>query len=168
MILLRTVLVLVACLLFCGCDQKGEKIVKRPGLSDVAQTKRNDPKMAEAIELARATSGEFLAALKSPGPAQSGFSIKVKVVEGNEIEHIWLNHVTFDGEKLHGSINNVPLKLQKTKFGDAVVVAPQELSDWMFLEGRSLRGGYTLRVVRNGLNESERADFDRKLPFKID
>jgi uncharacterized protein YegJ (DUF2314 family) len=38
----------------------------------------------------------------------------------------------------------------------------------MYVENNKLVGGYTIRVLRDGLSASERADFDKEFPFKID
>ena len=38
----------------------------------------------------------------------------------------------------------------------------------MYVDHGKLVGGYTLRVLRDGLSPAERAEFDRSIPFKID
>jgi uncharacterized protein YegJ (DUF2314 family) len=38
----------------------------------------------------------------------------------------------------------------------------------MFVENGKLVEGYTLRVLRDSMSASERADFDKSVPFKVD
>jgi uncharacterized protein YegJ (DUF2314 family) len=81
---------------------------------------------------------------------------------------MWLTSVTFDGRKFHGTVNNDPEMVSNVKIGDKVSVESSKISDWMFVENGKLVGGYTLRVLRDSLSASERADFDKSVPFTID
>jgi uncharacterized protein YegJ (DUF2314 family) len=52
--------------------------------------------------------------------------------------------------------------------GQKVSVEPAKISDWMFVEDRKLVGGYTIRVLRDSVPASERAEFDKSVPFVIE
>jgi uncharacterized protein YegJ (DUF2314 family) len=125
--------------------------------------------MAAAIDQARATVDTFIAALKSPKPGQSHFSIKMAFSDGSDNnEYMWLNPVSYDGKKFTGTVDNEPQTVKTVKLGQVVTVAPAEISDWMFLENGKLVGGQTMRVLRDTLTPSERADFDKNAPFIIE
>lgn len=151
----------VVALVFVGCGKK------HPA-DKVTQVADDDPRMNAAIEKARASVKTFVAALKAPKAAQTGFSIKMAFTDGTAVEHMWLAPVNFDGTKFVGTVNNEPEKVKTVKMGQKVTVTPDKISDWMYLENRKLVGGETLRALRAAMSPEERADFDKSVPFTID
>lgn len=151
----------VVALALGGCSKKhpAEKVTYVAG---------EDPNMNAAIEKARGSVNKFIAALKSPKAGQSSFSVKASFTDGVNTEHMWLAPVTFDGTKFTGIVNNEPDRVKSVKMGQKVTVAPDQISDWMYIENRKLVGGETLRVLRAGLTPKERAEFDRSVPFVVD
>ncbi|MEM6798359.1 MAG: DUF2314 domain-containing protein [Planctomycetota bacterium] len=131
--------------------------------SDVIDVADDDPIMVKAIDDARATVDQFIAALKSPKPAQNGLSVKALVEEGETGEHMWLTSLSYADGVFTGTINNAPAALTSIKFGDQFTVPKDEISDWMFIEGGKLVGGYTIRA----LIELSPDDVP-PLPFEID
>ena len=67
-----------------------------------------------------------------------------------------------------GRVNNQPEKATGVRIGDSATVKPEKVSDWMYVEGKRLVGGYTIRAIRDGLSSEERKQFDRESPFAID
>src|SRR6187401_3000188 len=117
----------VVVLALAGCGTKGpvDKV------TDVAD---DDPRMNAAIAKARSTVDGFIAALKSPEPNQSEFSVKVAFTDGRKIEHMWLSPVTYDGANFQGTVNNEPEMVKTVKLGQSVAVTPAEITDWMYIE----------------------------------
>jgi uncharacterized protein YegJ (DUF2314 family) len=128
----------------------------------------DDPKMNEAIEKARSSVQSFIIALKAAKPGQSAFSVKMAFTDGSNTEHIWLTPVSYDGKRFHGTINNEPETVKNVRFGQKASVEVSKISDWMYVEKRKLVGGYTLRVLRDGLPPNERAAFDKTVPFSFE
>jgi uncharacterized protein YegJ (DUF2314 family) len=141
---------------------------KKHPADKVSYVADDDPGMNAAIEKARSNVNVFIAALKSPKAGQSAFSVKMAFTDGTNTEHMWLTPVTFDGANFQGSVNNEPEKVKTVKLGQKATVAPDKISDWMYVENRKLVGGETLRVLRATLSPTERADFDKSVPFVID
>ncbi|MCZ2342132.1 MAG: DUF2314 domain-containing protein [Bacteroidales bacterium] len=154
-------IVAVVALALVGCGKK------HPA-DKVTYVADDDPRMNVAMEKARASVKRFTAALKSPKAGQSAFSIKMAFTDGGNTEHMWLTPVTFDGTKFTGTVNNEPEKVKSVKMGQKVTVAPDKISDWMYIDNRKLVGGETLRVLRDGLTPAERADFDKSVPFVVE
>lgn len=123
--------------------------------------------MNAAIAKARSTVGTFEAALRSPKPSQSGFSVKVRITDGDRIEHFWTSHVTYDGASFHARLDNDPEVVTTVKLDQVVSVRPKDASDWMYVDDGVLVGGYTMRALRDALSASDRADFDKSVPFTI-
>jgi|HubBroStandDraft_6_1064221.scaffolds.fasta_scaffold239430_2 uncharacterized protein YegJ (DUF2314 family) len=128
----------------------------------------DDPRMNAAIEKARASVGTFIAALQSPKPGQVGFNVKAQFEDGGKVEHIWLDHVTYDGTNFQGTIDNEPEMVKNVKNGQRVTVAPAEISDWMYIENRKLVGGETVRALRDRLSPAERANMDKSVDFIVE
>jgi uncharacterized protein YegJ (DUF2314 family) len=128
----------------------------------------DDPRMNAAMVKARSTVNTFIAALKSPQPGQSAFSVKMAFTDGTNTEHMWLTPVSYDGTQFQGTVNNEPEKVNTVKLGQKVTVAPSKISDWMYVENQKLVGGLTLRVLRDALTPAERVDFDKGVPFVIE
>jgi uncharacterized protein YegJ (DUF2314 family) len=124
--------------------------------------------MNAAQEKARSTVATFITALKSPKAGQSAFSVKVPFSEGGTTEHMWLTPVSYDGTTFQGTVDNQPEKVKTVKAGQKIGVTLSKISDWMYVENRKMVGGYTLRVLRDGLSPAERADFDKSVPFVIE
>jgi uncharacterized protein YegJ (DUF2314 family) len=127
-----------------------------------------DAAMNSAMEKARASVDTFIAALQSGKAVQSHFAIKKKFSDGKHTEHIWLLPVTFDGTRFEGVVNNVPADLTGVAIGQNVMVEPNQISDWMYLENGKLMGGYTIRVLRDRMSPAERKEFDRRGGFVVE
>ncbi len=153
----------------CGQDDQGTReIVARDGQPDVHMVSIDDPEMNSAMEQARASVTTFITSLQNPGQNQTHFSVKAKVVDGDQTEHIWLYDVSYDGNQFLGKIGNNPLNVKNVSLGDEIALLPSEISDWLIVEDQKLVGGYTLRVLRNRLSEDERKKFDENLTFTIE
>lgn len=125
----------------------------------VTSVRSNDPEMLAAIAKARQTVDTFTARLASPRRGDE-LSIKVAVHDGDQVEHFWMNDVTFDGAEFHGRLSNDPMLVSNVKFGQQWHCPKGEISDWMIVSQRQLTGGYTIRVLRDRMSQAERAKFD--------
>ena len=141
---------------------------KHPVADRVVAVSGDDARMNAAIAKARATVGTFVTALRAPKKSQSRFSVKIPIPNGNGSEHFWLSDVRYDGSVFSGKIDNDPETVNTVKLGQAVSARAAEISDWMYVDHGKLIGGYTLRALRDRLSPSDRAEFDRSLPFKVD
>src|SRR5947209_7094276 len=141
---------------------------RRAAADQVIAVPADDARMNAAIAKARATVGTFVTALRAPTASQSSFSIKIPISNGDDREHFWLSDVRYDGTVFSGKIDNEPATVTTVKIGQAISARLAEISDWMYVDHGKLVGGYTLRVLRDGLSPAERAEFDRSIPFKID
>jgi uncharacterized protein YegJ (DUF2314 family) len=151
-----------------ACGEYDGKVVKRRGQPDVVSVEDEDAAMNAAIAKARETVGEFTTALRNPPRRAMGFSFKMVFEEGEHVEHIWVSDARFDGTQLHGTLGNEPLNITSVKLDDPVSALPAEVSDWMFVEDGALRGGYTIRALRDRLSPAERAEHDAQMPFRFE
>jgi uncharacterized protein YegJ (DUF2314 family) len=148
-----------------GCDMRKAGGPPKPSEDKVVMFEQDDPGMKAAIAKARASVDQFITALKSPKPRQSGFAVKKRLCDGEEVELFWLTQVTFDGKRFLGVVDNQPQIVKTVVLGQKETVPPEEICDWMYLDGRRLIGGQTLRVVRDRLSPKERVEFDKNMPL---
>jgi uncharacterized protein YegJ (DUF2314 family) len=142
-----------------ACDMSGQ----RPPVA----VEPDDPAMVAAIQMARDSIERFREHLQTSGPT-GPVSLKVSLTEGDQVEHAWLAEVHENGVGFWGRINNELVAVTRWKLGDSVTVGLQDVSEWMVVKDGRLIGGYSIRVLRDKMSPSERAEFDRGLPFKIE
>ena len=167
-------------LYFCGlaasaicCDDERKSadapgvVVRREGEPDLVRTK-NDAAMDRARQKAQQTHKELVTALSNPERDFSGFAVKkpFPTPEGSW-EHIWITRLTWDGSAFHGVVDNEPVDTTAVKFGDRVTVRPDELSDWMYQDGKRLVGGYTIRVLHYRSSPEEQKAFTEESGMEV-
>ena len=137
----------------------GLETVRREGEPDLVRSQNNEL-LDRARLKAQATYLDFVAALSQPQPQQSGFAIKKPFpTPAGSLEHIWINELTWNGTQFEGVVNNEPVDTTAVALGERVTIAPTELSDWMYLDGDKLQGGYTIRALTSEMTPSERKEF---------
>ena len=146
-----------------------KNVAERKGEPDMVYVPNEDERMNWAIEKARLTLWYFEESLKSPQEHQSYFSVKVRIMDGEIGEHIWLTEPHFDEEgNLFGTVGNDPVDVKTVKLDQKIGVDRDFISDWMIIEGGRLVGGYTLRAIRDGIPDKDKADFDQSIGMYID
>ncbi|NJB36069.1 MULTISPECIES: YegJ family protein [Flavobacteriaceae] len=141
---------------------------KRKNQPDVVDFSKENDLMNWAIEKARLTLHYFEASLENPKPNQHYFSIKVKIEDGNNTEHIWLIEPSFDQEgNLFGIVGNEPIDVTNIKYDQKIGIDRELISDWMIVEQGRLIGGYTIRAIRDTLESHQLLDFDKSLGHLI-
>ncbi len=168
---------LIPMMLF-GCNKKdtvatenaanSASSIKAPSIDSVEMKRMMQAKsrVIVALQKAHATLPNFIKTLQKPKPSQSQFSIKCAVSDQGQKRHVWIDDITFDGKKFHGKLGN-RLMDKNTKPGNKVEVAPDGVSDWMYIENHKLIGGYTLRAMRDSLSPQEKKEFDKSLTFAV-
>lgn len=80
-------------------------------------------------------------------------------------EHMWLVDVQFDGREIHGTLINSPRTLQSVSEGDRVRIGGKRLTDWMYVQGGEVYGGFTIDLMRSRMTDSERKQHDKAWGF---
>ncbi len=141
-----------------------KNVRQREDQPDVVDIQSEDERMNWAIEKANLTLHHFEECLKNPSDIQQYFSIKVKIIDGNKVEHLWLTNPSFDEEgNLFGVVGNNPIDVQTVALNQKIGIDRALISDWMIVENGRLIGGYTIRAIRDSLPANEVANFDKGL-----
>jgi len=146
-----------------------KNVEERQGEPDMMYVSNEDERMNWAIEKANLTLWYFEESLKNPQSYQVYFSIKVKIIDGENGEHIWLTEPHFDDEgNLYGTIGNEPVDVTTVKLNQKIGIDRSLISDWMILENGRLIGGYTIRAIRDGIPDKDKSAFDQNIGLYID
>jgi uncharacterized protein YegJ (DUF2314 family) len=95
----------------------------------VMAIKADDAEMNAAISKAQSTLTNFIATLASPQPNQKSFLIKGRFTSGDNVEHIWVADISYDGKVFRGVIANDPEKITTLSFKQPVEVQQSQVSD---------------------------------------
>jgi uncharacterized protein YegJ (DUF2314 family) len=142
-----------------------------------AAISNSDSSFQEAYAAASRTLPQFIEYLQSGTRAY--FSAKLRFRDPDESERLgedrflflWLSGVHYHPAErvFSGSFFEVPAEFQKWhQVGQRIAFEGEDIFDWMKLtEDGRLFGGFTLRVSRSKLPESQRADYDRYVGVKV-
>jgi uncharacterized protein YegJ (DUF2314 family) len=159
-------LMLVA-LLFTGCKDKAKE-QRKADLRALMHGLTDDADITAAMDKARATSGQFLAALQKPAANQRQFMVR-KAFPAKEAKQqiLWVVELSFDGSLLHGRVDDNTSQPGSGLAKDGrVSFPPTEICDWMFNEDGKAVGGYMLRALKAKMTEDEWAKIAAQITFK--
>ncbi|WP_027387152.1 YegJ family protein [Chryseobacterium gregarium] len=146
--------------LVISCQDKEQKL-KRTGERDVLYVQNSDQEMNAAIKKAKETFSDFQTAFNNDNPDYSNFSIKQKFdTSDGGGEHIWIGDLQSKEGGYYGIVQNVPVDVAEVKLGDSVKISPERLSDWMYQDKNLVKGGYTIKVLRNHMTPEEKKEMD--------
>ncbi len=128
-----------------------------------------NPKMIEAFKKAQETFKYFWRELsweyRRIIPALDVACVKLAFIQeiNNEtvVEHMWINEINFDGEKIKGILVNDPDELTNVSNGEYVEISANQISDWLFVTQYKTYGGFTIHAMRSEMNETEREEHDK-------
>jgi uncharacterized protein YegJ (DUF2314 family) len=160
---------LLACTLHAQAQTNAPSggVIQREGEPCCARITEDNKAMDRAVQTAHKTVNKFIKALRSPKDNQSRFAIKKPFVEGDKVEHIWLNEVSFDGSLFHGKVDNEPVDIKGVRVGQEVTVSPNDISDWMFVQDGRLVGGYTIHAMCQNMSPAEKKQFEMDADCQI-
>ncbi len=153
--------VLIACLLFAGCQESDP-----PQEHDTAQYEYDQTKMAVAEKKGRETFPQFLERLKNPQPKDSSFYAKVEVRDGDQSEHMWLADIKQDGTSFQGRIDNDSAAMTHIQRGQIYPFTIEDVSDWMYFDDGVAQGNYTTRVLMESQSPEEVSAIKKQFGWK--
>jgi len=150
--------------LFSGATKRST-LPQKKDEPEVLSVAGDDKAMNWAIEKAQLTLDYFIASLNKTTHPAGYVSTKVRIKDGESVEHIWLTDPEFDIDgNLFGVIGNVPLNIKSVHLGQRVGVERSQITDWMIADKGRLVGGYTIRAIRNKIvNDVDLKRFDEEL-----
>ena len=135
-----------------------------------AVIRSDDPEMQRAYSLAAKTVDQLIKHLKREGNIVSAIKMRFRDPEQSmrlgedRFVFLWLTVAGHDpgtGRFLVRFFEVPPDLQQWHKPGEQLVIERDQIFDWFVNDDGLLHGGYTMRVARSRMPESERTAFDR-------
>jgi|GEM_PF-950442 len=117
----------------------------------------------KAMAEARATLGEFCRLLPELIGTAAFPSIKVPLVSGEDRINIWLIVEQYGEPDFIASIFEIPAAFSDYEVGEHVRVSQDAVLDWMYRDGGTVYGAYSLRYQRSLLPPEEQIQFDKRV-----
>lgn len=154
-----------AALMACQSPSVKDKIEN----DDVIGFRSDDEAMNAAIAKAKNSLDIFVQAFQKPQEGYESFALKLAYhTPDQSLEHIWIGNLIYLNNQFTGVVHNSPVSTKEVALGDTVLIDKQKISDWMYLDKGVLRGGYTIRAMRDQLSESEKEEFNKTIDFRIE
>jgi uncharacterized protein YegJ (DUF2314 family) len=145
---------------FANCNNHTTTKKERQGEPAIYSVTDQDSEMNEAIKTAKETLNNFNDALKSGNTNFTDFCLKVRFKAPNGWEHIWLSDIKSKDNTYMGVVSDLPDSTTEVNLGDTIQIINEHITDWMYRDNKKLRGGYTIRLLRKRMTETERKQFD--------
>jgi uncharacterized protein YegJ (DUF2314 family) len=120
----------------------------------------SDPDMAAAIAKAQASLDKFLAIAEKPPEDSDNIALKVRITDANGSEHFWVSPFRRKGDGFVGTISNDPAVVKSVTFGQEIEFARKDVTDWMYMTGGKIHGGFTIRALLPHMSEEETGQYE--------
>lgn len=149
-----------------GCDSQDVERDSRD--ENYVHVKGEDAEMNAAIAQAKATFPQFVSALREKKPSHRTFGVKKPYAtpSGGQ-EHMWIEEVTEIDGGFVGVIANEAYDTREVHYGQRVRFAAGEISDWKYVDGNVLVGGYTIRYFVNRMSPEEKKALEKEIGCQI-
>ena len=135
-------------LLVPGCKRKTEG-------GNVVQLGADDPGLVAAAAEAKRRWPEFVAAFNEQRPGRKCAVKYAAPIKGGGDEHIWIMVTALGSGTISGTLGNAPAEDIGLKLGDAVTIQTDDVEDWLFTDGQSMTGGFSVATLRNAAGKRE-------------
>jgi uncharacterized protein YegJ (DUF2314 family) len=129
-------------LLVLACKTKTED-------GNVVQLGADDPGLVAAAAEAKRRWPEFVAAFNEHRPGRKSAVKYAAPIKGGGDEQIWIVVTTLGSGTISGTLGNAPVKDIGLNLGDAVTIQTGDVKDWLFTDGQSMTGGFSIATLRN-------------------
>jgi len=158
-------------------DSTANKFAQKQTETLIIAISNQDTDFQAAYTRASTTLPRFIEHIKSG--IKASYSAKLRFRDPDESERLgedrfvflWLSGVYYhEAERVFsGSFFEIPAELQKWhQVGERLAFEGEDIFDWMVLtEDGRLFGGFTLRISRSKMPESQRADYDRYIGVTV-
>jgi uncharacterized protein YegJ (DUF2314 family) len=135
-------------LLVPGCRKKTEG-------GNVVQLGADDPGLVAAAVEAKRRWPEFVAAFNEHRPGRKCAVKYAAPIKGGGDEQIWIMVTALGSGTISGTLGNAPVEDIGLKLGDGVTIQTSDVKDWLFTDGQSMTGGFSVATLRNAAGKRE-------------
>src|SRR5262245_59406723 len=145
-----------ATLLAPACKRKTEG-------GNVVQLGADDPGLVAAATEAKRRWPEFVAAFNEQRPGRKCAVKYSAPIKGGGDEHIWIMVTALGSDTISGTLGNAPVEDIGLKLGDAVTIQAGDVEDWLFTDGQTMTGGFSIATLRNAADKREQFSGGRSM-----
>jgi len=127
----------------------------------VINVESDDAEMNAAIEIARSLLPQFWKTFDEKKSGEQDFALKVKVVDGDQVEHFWAVDIERSAGQITGTINNDPEYVKTIKMGQRITIPEADISDWLYMRDGKMVGNYTLVPMFKNMSPEDVAAFKK-------
>lgn len=128
----------------------------------------DDAAMNAAITKAKATTDNFVKAFHAQKPDTKEFFVKKPYpTPAGEVEHMWIEVTEENNGALAGVVANEAEQTREVKNGQKVSLNLSEISDWKYMDGKKLIGGYTIRYFYDKMTPKDKAAFIKETGLEM-
>ena len=122
---------------------------------NVVQLGADDPGLAAAAAEAKRRWPEFVAAFNEHRPGRKCAVKYAAPIKGGGDEHIWIMVTAVGSATISGTLGNDAVEDIGLKLGDAVTIQTGGIEDWLFTDGQSMTGGFSISTLQNAASKRE-------------
>ena len=122
---------------------------------EIGSVHTEDVDVSKGTEKARKTVDEFIAVLNDRSQGAYSLGVKIALIDGDIVEHMWLTNLKYDKGEFTGILGNQPKKVKNVKLGRMMVVKRDEIIDWAYMKDKKMMGNYTLITLFPHMNPIE-------------
>ena len=153
------ILLLVAC-----CT--GPALSQSSGEDEIVSVPSDDREMNAAIARARELLPVFWETKNNPQPRQHSFALKVRITDGEAVEHFWLTDIANKDDGFVGTIDNQPRTVGNVEYRQRSAFPQTDISDWLYIQDGKFHGAFTLRAMLKHVPADEAAYWKEQLAFE--
>lgn len=137
-----------------------------PPANQVVFVGAQDPDMVAAIQQARATLDDFLRTQANPPPGTEDFRLKVIVMDGDEVEHLWMSPIKVNRKGgFSGVVANAPRVVRNVRLGQTLRFDAGRISDWAYVRHGRQVGSFTVCALFKKMPQEEVAYYRNEYGF---
>jgi len=112
--------------------------------NEVVRVPNQDPVMAAAIAKAQATLDDFLAVWRAQPTGASDYKLKVRIRDGENSEHFWVQPFRPVNDGFEGILANEPKLVRGVRGGQRISFARADITDWGYVRNGKQVGSFTV------------------------
>jgi uncharacterized protein YegJ (DUF2314 family) len=114
--------------------------------SEGVEMKQDDPRLKKAESEAKHRWSDYVDAFRAR--RRDKFSVKGRIIEGEQSEYMWLTVTELDEHAVHGMLANEPEKLSGLKMGQDLHIPIDDVDDWLYIgTDKQVRGDFTRKAL---------------------
>ncbi len=93
--------------------------------------------------------------MAAPKNGETDFCLKVRVVDGEDVEYFWCTDIKIEKGTVFGIIGNDAERVKTVRLGQRIAMKEADISDWLYIKAEKMIGNYTVRPLMKSMSKDE-------------